>query len=75
YQHDQTIINFLFSQNLHYIGLLGSANRTKRLLSGKHPPSHFYSPVGLKIGAEGPEEIAVSVVAEIIQARKRVAVV
>lgn len=75
YQHDQTIINFLFSQNLHYIGLLGSANRTKRLLSGKHPPSHFYSPVGLKIGAEGPEEIAVSVVAEIIQTRKRVAVV
>ncbi|PLV36057.1 XdhC family protein [Bacillus subtilis] len=75
YQHDQTIINFLFSQNLHYIGLLGSANRTKRLLNGKHPPSHFYSPVGLKIGAEGPEEIAVSVVAEIIQTRKRVAVV
>lgn len=75
YQHDKTIINFLFSQNLHYIGLLGSANRTKRLLNGKHPPSHFYSPVGLKIGAEGPEEIAVSVVAEIIQTRKRLAVV
>ncbi|TYS07993.1 XdhC family protein [Bacillus subtilis] len=75
FQHDQTIIDFLFSRKLHYIGLLGSANRTKRLLNGKQPPAHFYSPVGLKIGAEGPEEIAVSVVAEIIQTRKRVGAV
>ncbi|MCY9374077.1 XdhC family protein [Bacillus sp. T17B1] len=75
FQHDQAIIDFLFSQHLHYIGLLGSVNRTKRLLNGKQPPAHFYSPVGLKIGAEGPEEIAVSVVAEIIQTRKRLAVV
>ncbi|ARV46668.1 xanthine dehydrogenase [Bacillus subtilis] len=75
FQHDQAIVDCLFSQNLHYIGLLGSANRTKRLLNGKQPPAHFYSPVGLKIGAEGPEEIAVSVIAEIIQTRKRLAVV
>ncbi|MCY8164355.1 XdhC family protein, partial [Bacillus inaquosorum] len=75
FQHDQAIVDCLFSQHLHYIGLLGSANRTKRLLNGKQPPAHFYSPVGLKIGAEGPEEIAVSVVAEIIQIRKRLAVV
>ncbi len=75
FQHDQAIVDCLFSQNLHYIGLLGSANRTKRSLNGKQPPAHFYSPVGLKIGAEGPEEIAVSVVAEIIQTRKRLAVV
>ncbi|MCY7759039.1 XdhC family protein [Bacillus inaquosorum] len=75
FQHDQAIVDCLFSQHLHYIGLLGSANRTKRLLNGKQPPAHFYSPVGLKIGAEGPEEIAVSVVAEIIQTRKRLAVV
>ncbi|MCY7981685.1 XdhC family protein [Bacillus inaquosorum] len=75
FQHDQAIVDCLFSQHLHYIGLLGSANRTKRLLNGKQPPAHFYSPVGLKIGAEGPEEIAVSVVAELIQTRKRLAVV
>ncbi|MHA6488606.1 XdhC family protein [Bacillus cabrialesii] len=75
FQHDQTIIDFLFSRKLHYIGLLGSANRTKRLLNGKQPPAHFYSPVGLKIGAEGPAEIAVSVIAEIIQTRKRMALV
>ncbi|MCY9060776.1 XdhC family protein [Bacillus inaquosorum] len=75
FQHDQAVVDCLFSQHLHYIGLLGSANRTKRLLNGKQPPAHFYSPVGLKIGAEGPEEIAVSVVAEIIQTRKRLAVV
>ncbi|WP_162103465.1 MULTISPECIES: XdhC family protein [Bacillus] len=75
FQHDQMIIDFLFSQPLQYIGLLGSANRTQRLLNGKRPPAHFYSPVGLKIGAEGPEEIAISVVAELIQTRKRQAVV
>ncbi|UTL71939.1 XdhC family protein [Bacillus halotolerans] len=75
FQHDQVIVESLFSRDLHYIGLLGSENRTKRLLNGKQPPAHFYSPVGLKIGAEGPEEIAVSIVAEILQTRKRLAVI
>ncbi|MEC1688307.1 XdhC family protein [Bacillus mojavensis] len=75
FQHDQVIVESLLSRDLHYIGLLGSENRTKRLLNGKQPPAHFYSPVGLKIGAEGPEEIAVSIIAEILQTRKRLAVI
>jgi len=33
----------------------------------------FHSPAGLAIGAEGPEEIALSIMAEIVSIRRRAA--
>lgn len=41
-----------------------------RLLGGEIPKG-VYSPVGLSIAADGPEEIAVSIVAELIAVRWR----
>jgi xanthine/CO dehydrogenase XdhC/CoxF family maturation factor len=72
FQHDRLLLNGLFKAKVGYIGLLGSKKRTEKLLQGKVPPDHFFSPVGLPIGAEGPEEIAVSVIAEVLQHRNRV---
>ncbi|ALC82272.1 MULTISPECIES: XdhC family protein [Bacillus] len=69
FQHDQAILEYMLDQRVAYIGLLGSSRRTERLLQGKVPPAHFFSPIGLRIGAEGPEEIAVAVIAEILQNR------
>jgi len=52
-----------------YIGLLGPAARKSKLLSAL--PAHFMTdarfrgPVGLDLGGEGPESIALSIVAEI----------
>lgn len=40
-----------------------------RLFDGELP-NHVHSPVGLSIGADGPEEIAVSIVAELIAIRE-----
>ncbi|GAB4251450.1 MAG: XdhC/CoxI family protein [Acidobacteriota bacterium] len=60
-----------------YVGLVGSRRKIKLivedLLARGIPPKAFenlYSPIGLDIGSETPEEIAVAVIAEIIALRK-----
>ncbi|MGG0717209.1 XdhC family protein [Robertmurraya massiliosenegalensis] len=50
-----------------YIGILGSKERTRRLLCEMTNQEQIFFPIGLPIGAKGPEEIAVSIMAEIIQ--------
>lgn len=71
FQRDKEYLHSLLNHDLMYLGVLGSRSRTERLLGGREIPTHLKSPVGLSIGAEGPEEIAVSIVAELIQQRKR----
>jgi len=70
FQRDREILNLLKGQKLRYLGVLGSKARTQRLLDGREIPPEINSPVGLPIGAEGPEEIAVSIVAELIQRQR-----
>ena len=70
FQHDMTIIQQIRHTKLLYIGILGSKKRTQRLL-GEDIPKWIHSPIGLSINADGPEEIAVSVVAELIAVRRR----
>ena len=65
FQRDIDILRRLKEEELFYLGILGSKNRTERLLGGLIP-NWIHSPVGLSIGADGPEEIAVSIVAELI---------
>jgi xanthine dehydrogenase accessory factor len=59
-----------------FIGLLGSSNKAKehkrQLKEEGHDPTivdAVRGPIGLDIGAETPEEIAVSIVAELIKAK------
>ena len=59
----------LRDHQLLYLGILGSKKRTERLL-GEEIPNWIHSPIGLSIGADGPEEIAVSIVAELIAVRR-----
>jgi xanthine dehydrogenase accessory factor len=61
-----------------YIGLLGSRHKTaehkRQLLVEGFPREEIEkisAPIGLNIGAETPEEIAISIVAELIDARRR----
>jgi len=60
-----------------YLGVIGSKRRwvaTREGLANKgisaERISHVHTPIGLEIGAETPEEIAVSILAEIIQTRR-----
>jgi xanthine dehydrogenase accessory factor len=59
-----------------FIGLLGSGNKAREhrrqlKMEGYNPEkvSAIRGPIGLEIGAETPEEIAVSIVAELIKAK------
>ncbi len=71
--NDLKVLEFIYSNysNLPYIGLIGSKrkiNTIVRELKDKFPGYKFtnlYAPIGLNIGGESPEEIALSVVAEI----------
>ena len=59
-----------------YIGALGSpkthARRIERLRADGVPAeqlARLHAPIGLKIGSDSPEEIAVSIIAEVVAAR------
>jgi xanthine dehydrogenase accessory factor len=75
--HDQTVLEQALMTNAGYIGMIGSRKKRDALyksLAAEHGfgPDDFarvHSPVGLNIGAETPEEIAVSIAAEMIQVR------
>jgi len=66
FQRDQEILSFLEAKKIRYIGVLGSGSRMNRLMGDKERPASIHSPIGVPIGAEGPEEIAISILAEII---------
>jgi xanthine dehydrogenase accessory factor len=53
-----------------YLGVMGSKSRIHHLFEGLPQPSALSAPVGMDIGAEGPEEIAISIAAELIAVRK-----
>ena len=64
---DQFVLRHISPIGLDYIGILGPHKRTQRLLEDiEERPVHApFAPVGLDLGAETPEEIALSIVAEI----------
>jgi xanthine dehydrogenase accessory factor len=73
YFNDRELLKSILPSPVRYLGLLGPKHRTKQLLEDLNSEglvvpshqSHFYAPVGLDIGAETPEAIALSIVAEI----------
>ncbi|NBD24298.1 XdhC family protein [Paenibacillus glycinis] len=69
FRQDRCVLRELRHAPLRYLGILGSRSRTERLSSPEPLPDGLHAPVGLDIGAEGPEEIAVSIMAELIKRR------
>lgn len=52
-----------------YIGVMGSRKRIALLFERLDRTPNVHAPIGLNIGAEGPEEIAVSIAAELIASK------
>ncbi|MCZ8522676.1 MULTISPECIES: XdhC family protein [Paenibacillus] len=73
YPHDAKLLALLLQGRYRYVGVMGSVTRTERLLAGCPAPDWLHYPVGMDIGAAGPEEIAVSIAAQLIDVRRRAA--
>jgi xanthine/CO dehydrogenase XdhC/CoxF family maturation factor len=67
-QHDRDWLRALLAQPLAYLGLLGPRARKDQILRqlGTPEPERLFAPVGLDLAADGPEQVAVSIVAEML---------
>ncbi len=76
--HDRTVLGQALKTKARYIGMIGSRRKIsltfQALLTegfSREDIERVHAPIGLPIGGETPEEIAVSIVAEMIQVRNR----
>jgi xanthine/CO dehydrogenase XdhC/CoxF family maturation factor len=71
FEYEATVLETLLSNKLSYVGILGPKKKSEKLrerLTSKGLQldwSNVYSPIGLDIGAENSEEIALSALSEI----------
>ena len=75
YLRDRDYLKSFLGSDVAYIGMLGPQARTERLLAdlategivaSSERLSVIHGPAGLDLGSEGPEEIAVAIVAEVL---------
>jgi xanthine dehydrogenase accessory factor len=73
YRHDVPLLHHLLPLPLAYLGLLGPKRRTERILAEIAEAglpitpamrSRLRAPVGLDLGADAPEDVALSIIAE-----------
>ena len=73
---DYTVLKQVLSTDVEYVGLMGSRSKRAILFNkltddgfGEDDLARIYNPIGLDIGSETPEEIAISIAAELIAVR------
>jgi len=76
HKFDQTVLEWAITTNAKYIGMIGSRHKIKKIFDNlvakgisRKDMDRVHSPIGLDIKAETPEEIAVSIMAELIKER------
>jgi xanthine dehydrogenase accessory factor len=73
YLRDIAYLRSFLNAEWGYLGVLGPRGRTEQMLGELGKPDaldRLHAPAGLDIGAEGPEEVARSIVAEILAATR-----
>jgi xanthine dehydrogenase accessory factor len=77
HQNDELVLEWAIGTPAKYIGMIGSQTKVKTIYShllakgmSQERLDSVHSPIGLEIGAQTPEEIAVSILAEIIKVRR-----
>jgi xanthine/CO dehydrogenase XdhC/CoxF family maturation factor len=80
FQRDKAYARSLLRSSAPYIGMLGPAARTRRIVAelaaegvtiSDEELRRLHGPAGLDVGAEGPHEIAAAICAEVIAVRSR----
>lgn len=73
HKHDYDVLKKIISSRAAYIGMIGSYKKVKEVLDRLNKEGvkkdllrNVFAPIGLNLGAETPEEIALSILAEII---------
>jgi xanthine dehydrogenase accessory factor len=76
--HDKTVLAQALRTNAGYIGMIGSRRKTKLIMEAllkegftREDLQRVHAPIGLPIGGETPQEIGISIIAEMIQIRHR----
>jgi xanthine dehydrogenase accessory factor len=76
--HDQSVLEQVLATSAVYIGMIGSRAKVAHCFQSlkergvnRDQLARVYAPIGLKIGSETPEEIAVSIVAQLIHVRSK----
>ncbi len=76
--HDKTVLSKALKTQAYYIGMIGSKKKRETIYKGlieegfsEEELRLISSPIGLEIDADSPEEIAVSIAAELIKARAK----
>ncbi len=78
HEHDAECLAEILKHETGYVGLIGSRRRVGFVLemlarqgSARNRLNEVFTPIGIPIGAESPEEIAISIVAELICLRRK----
>jgi xanthine dehydrogenase accessory factor len=78
HKNDAAVLRRLLGLRLRYLGLLGSTAKVRQMFAGfledgvpQDQLDQISAPIGLSIGSHTPEEIAISIAAEMIQVRNR----
>ena len=77
HQFDEKVLEWALTTDARYIGMVGSKKKNEVIFThlrskgiSNEMLERVHAPIGLDIGAETPEEIAVSIMAEIIKNRR-----
>ena len=74
--HDRSVLEQVLRRNSGYIGMIGSSSKREQVFNEminrgfkREELDVVYSPIGTNIAAETPEELAISIVGELIKVR------
>jgi xanthine dehydrogenase accessory factor len=76
HKHDATVLEEVVRRKTRYVGMIGSKRKVRMVLehlrekgASEEVLSSVHAPIGLDINSETPQEIAVSIVAELIKVK------
>ena len=77
FRTDKVVLQNLLNHQFKYIGMMGSKEKVERLFeemidegATKEQLAKVHSPIGIQINSQTPEEIAVSILAEVVGSRR-----